>query len=49
METFLESESKRVITYLNNMATRSGMHDDLDGFKALVLKKFNGDVQQTFA
>lgn len=49
MQTFLDSPSKRVITYLNNMATRSGMTNDLDGFKALVLEKYNGDVQQTLA
>lgn len=49
IDVFLDSPSKKVVTYLNNMATRSGMHDDLDGFKALVLKKFNGDVQQTLA
>lgn len=49
MEDFLQSDSTKDVRYLNNMATRSGMHDDVDGFKALVLQRFNGDVQQTFA
>ena len=49
MEAFLYSPSKRVASYIKNMATRGGMHDDLDGFKALVLERYNGDVQQTLA
>lgn len=46
MEAFLLSESKKVQSYIKNMATRGGMIDDIEGFKELVIQKYKEDFQE---